>query len=76
VHIAFHNVDKRLENLGGGMKFLDQVRPAVFVPMHGFGDTAWYADLPYPCDRRRTQVFIYRNPGDGQAFALAHHESL
>ena len=71
VHIAFHNVDKRLENLGGGMKFLDRVRPAVFVPMHGFGDTAWYADLTYPCHRGQTQIFTYRNPGDAQAFALS-----
>jgi len=70
VHIAFHNVDKRLDNLGGGLKFLERVRPRVFVPMHGFGDTAWYGDLVYPCDRRRTQIFIYRNPGDLQVFSL------
>ena len=70
VHIGFHNVDKRLANLGGGMAFLHRVQPAVFVPMHGFVDTAWYATLDYPCDSRRTRIFTYRNPGDAGVFAL------
>jgi L-ascorbate metabolism protein UlaG (beta-lactamase superfamily) len=70
IHIAFHNVDRRLANLGGGMKFLRQVRPPVFVPMHGFGDTAWYRELDYPCDPDRTRVFRYRRPGDEMRLAL------
>lgn len=70
VHIAFQNVDKRLDNLAGGMKFLSQVQPQVFVPMHAFGDAAWYADLDYPCDTAQTRVFMYRNPGDSQVFEL------
>lgn len=64
VDIAFHNVDRRLENLGGGLKFAARVQPPVFVPMHGFGETAWYADLDYGCDPAATRVFLYRRPGD------------
>lgn len=70
VHIAFHNMDKRLDNLGGGMRFLQKVRPAVFVPMHAFGDTAWYGGLDYPIDPSRTRIFDYRSPGDSIRFEL------
>jgi len=68
VHIVFQNVDRRMENLGGGLKLLRQVCPPVFVPMHSFGDTAGYAGLDFDCDPRRTRIFLYRKPGDTMAF--------
>ncbi|MGD8367546.1 MAG: hypothetical protein PVG78_07890 [Desulfobacterales bacterium] len=59
-----------LPDLGGGMKLLCPVRPAAFVPVHGFGDTAIYAHLDSPCDPDRTRIFHCRQPGDQMRFAL------
>jgi L-ascorbate metabolism protein UlaG (beta-lactamase superfamily) len=70
IHIAFSNLDKRLPNLAGGLKLLQQVKPAVFVPMHAFGDTAWYAELEYGCDPAVTRIFGYRKTGDAMIFEL------
>jgi L-ascorbate metabolism protein UlaG (beta-lactamase superfamily) len=64
IHIAFSNVDKRLDNLGGGIKLLRQVRPAVFVPMHTFGDTDWTAELEADFAGAAIRIFRYRNSGD------------
>lgn len=70
IHLAFSNVDPRLENLGGGIKLLNQVRPAVFVPMHAFGNTAGYQDLQFNEDRRMSRVFRYRRTGDTAVFEI------
>jgi glyoxylase-like metal-dependent hydrolase (beta-lactamase superfamily II) len=70
LHLAFANVDQRLENLGGGIKLLQEVQPDVFVPMHSFGDTAWYGKLGFDELRGASRVFLYRNTGDTMSFRV------
>jgi L-ascorbate metabolism protein UlaG (beta-lactamase superfamily) len=63
VHLAFQNVDERLDSLAGGPQFMERVRPGLFVPMHGFGRPAGiFAALPEPPSGVR--IFHYERPGD------------
>ncbi|QGY40472.1 MBL fold metallo-hydrolase [Pseudodesulfovibrio cashew] len=69
-HVAFSNVDRRLENLAGGLEAYSTAGARVFVPMHTFGDTAWLAgfkDLP---GADGGDVFVYRHPGDSAEFII------
>jgi L-ascorbate metabolism protein UlaG (beta-lactamase superfamily) len=65
VHVAFSNADPRLDNLSGAPRFLEQVRPDLFVPLHSFGRTEQIRVLQdkIPAESG-TRLFLYQEPGD------------
>jgi len=67
-HVAFSNVDKRLENLAGGVEAYRQTGAKVFVPMHTFGDTGWLEEFRDAVGEVFTRLFIYEKPGDSAQF--------
>jgi L-ascorbate metabolism protein UlaG (beta-lactamase superfamily) len=69
-HVAFSNVDKRLENLAGGVEAYRQTGAKVFVPMHAFGDTSWLPDFRQTVGEVFTRLFIYAEPGDRTDFVI------
>lgn len=71
VDIAFSNVDKRLSNLTGGVKFVRRVEPGLFVPMHTFGNTDWLEDFRRQLGGDKVQVFYYSRSGDSLDFKIA-----
>lgn len=68
--IAFANLDLRLPGLAGGPKFVNTVRPKVYVPMHGFGDTEGLARAAAGIHAPETRVFIYRETGESMEINL------
>ncbi len=70
VDIAFSNVDKRLSNLTGGVKFVRKVEPGLFVPMHAFGNTDWLDDFRQKLGPDETDVFYYTKSGESLNFKL------
>jgi L-ascorbate metabolism protein UlaG (beta-lactamase superfamily) len=64
IDIGFSNVDPRLTNLGGGIKFLKRVRPKYFIPMHTFGKYAHFKKLEPLKKEMDSQIFIYSKSGD------------
>jgi L-ascorbate metabolism protein UlaG (beta-lactamase superfamily) len=70
VDLAFSNVDPRLDNLAGGVEFVNTVAPRAFVPMHTFGRTRVLADFVRRLGDTDTSVFVYERPGDGAGFQL------
>ncbi len=64
IFIGFSNMDPRLKNFGGGIKFLKKVRPTYFVPMHTFGQYKHLNKLIPVRDETRTNIFIYSKIGD------------
>ncbi len=69
-HVAFSNVDKRLENLAGGVEAYRQTGAKVFVPMHAFGDTYWLKEFKDTVGETFTKLFIYEEPGDCLEFVV------
>lgn len=69
-HVAFSNVDKRLENLAGGVEAYRQTGAKVFVPMHSFDDTSWLPDFRETVGEVFTRLFIYEGPGDKAEFVI------
>lgn len=69
-HVAFSNVDKRLENLAGGAEAYRQTGAKVFVPMHTFGDTSWLPEFRETVGEVFTRLFIYTEPGDRAEFII------
>jgi L-ascorbate metabolism protein UlaG (beta-lactamase superfamily) len=64
VSIAFSNVDKRLKSLAGGPEVVRRLAPALFVPMHTFGETGWLATIENELAVAGSRVFSYRRMGD------------
>ncbi|QJB56845.1 MBL fold metallo-hydrolase [Pseudodesulfovibrio sp. zrk46] len=73
-HVVFSNVDKRLENLGGGVEAYRQTGAEVFVPMHTFGETDWLPDFRTMVGEETSQLFIYEGPGDGISLSVSVEE--
>lgn len=69
-YVAFSNVDKRLENLAGGVEAYRQTGAKVFVPMHAFGDTSWLPGFRETVGEVFTRLFIYADPGDRAEFDI------
>lgn len=69
-HVAFSNVDKRLENLAGGPEAYRKTGAKVFVPMHAFGDTAWLSRFRDQVGGQGPTLFIYTEPGDQAEFEV------
>jgi L-ascorbate metabolism protein UlaG (beta-lactamase superfamily) len=70
VHIAFSDLDTRLENLTGGPEVMQTLQPDIFVPMHSFGDPNWASRIASSISRPPGQVFAYAKPGDSLSFQL------
>ncbi len=65
VHLAFSNADPRLDNLSGAPRFVDHVRPDVFIPMHAFGYTEHFQLLRERISQEsNTRLFLYGDSGD------------
>lgn len=69
-HVAFSNVDKRLENLAGGVDAYRQTGAKIFVPMHTFGDTTWLPEFRDNVGEVFTKLFVYSKPGDTAEFVI------
>jgi len=69
-HVAFSNVDKRLENLAGGDEAYRETGAKVFVPMHTFGDTTWLGDFRDSLGQGGAELFLYGEPGDCADFSF------
>lgn len=69
-HVAFSNVDKRLENLAGGSEAYRECGAQVFVPMHCFGDTGWLPEFARMVSGGGARCFVYANPGDATVFEI------
>ncbi|BCS89997.1 MBL fold metallo-hydrolase [Pseudodesulfovibrio sediminis] len=63
-HVAFSNVDQRLENLAGGVEAYHEAGARVFVPMHTFGETDWLPRFAASLGASGDEVFLYANTGD------------
>jgi len=69
-HVAFSNVDKRLDNLAGGAEAYRECGARVFVPMHGFGDTGWFSEFARSVSGGQAEFFLYAEPGDSAVYTL------
>lgn len=69
-HVAFSNVDQRLENLAGGVEAYHEAGAQVFVPMHAFGDTAWLPRFAASLGATGETVFLYADPGDSAEYVF------
>jgi len=69
-HVAFSNVDKRLDNLAGGVEAYRQTGAKVFVPMHSFGETDWLEGFREAVGEVFTKLFIYSESGDSSEFII------
>ena len=63
VHIAFSNADTRLENWAGGAQLANRLMPALFVPMHLFGNAGALKRFAPKLDPK-VNAFIYKKTGD------------
>jgi L-ascorbate metabolism protein UlaG (beta-lactamase superfamily) len=70
IHIAFSNVDKRLDNMAGGVQCIEILKPHYFVPMHTFGNIEWIEDFQKKIEIPQTHIFQYSSPGDTFYFEL------
>ncbi len=70
INIAFSNVDKRLDNMAGGVQCVEILKPDLFVPMHTFGNTEWIEDFHKNIDGSDIEIFQYTSPGDTYNFEL------
>jgi L-ascorbate metabolism protein UlaG (beta-lactamase superfamily) len=62
--VLFTDYDLRLENRAGAKDMLEAVKPKVFVPMHGFGNTGELARETGRLEAPGVRVFVYHDPGD------------
>lgn len=63
VNIAFSNTDTRLANWAGGAQLANRLKPALFVPVHLFGDTSALKRFAPELDPK-VNAFIYKKTGD------------
>jgi len=68
IHIAFSDLDTRLENLAGGPEVMQTLQPDIFVPMHSFGDPDWASRIAPSISGSSGQAFAYAKPGDSFSF--------
>lgn len=69
-HMAFSNVDRRLDNLAGGAEAYRDCGARVFVPMHCFGDTDWLPEFARSVAGGDTAFFLYAKLGDQMIFEV------
>ena len=69
-HVAFCNVDRRLENLAGGVEAYRDCGAQVFVPMHAFGEPGWLKEFPDMVEAKGPQLFMYETMGDNVVYDL------
>ncbi len=69
-HVAFSNVDRRLENLAGGGEAYRDCGARVFVPMHCFGDIDWLPEFARSVSGGEAEFFLYTAPGDAVVYDL------
>lgn len=69
-HVVFSNVDRRLENLAGGVEAYRETGADVFVPMHTFGDPIWLEDFRESVGEVATDLFVYGEPGENTRFSI------
>ncbi|WP_319471801.1 MBL fold metallo-hydrolase [uncultured Pseudodesulfovibrio sp.] len=69
-HVAFSNVDRRLDNLAGGDEACRFAGAEVFVPMHTFGQTDWLSDFQRLVGDTKSRLFIYSRPGEKGEFSF------
>lgn len=62
--VAFSNMDPRLDSLSGAPDFVAKLAPAVFVPMHINGRTAYIERFRDRLSRPGTTLFAYAQAGD------------
>lgn len=70
VHVAFSNVDRRLESLAGGGEFAQTVNAQVFIPTHALGRTQWLEGIHERLGIAGQNCFTYRRTGDAQSFNI------
>lgn len=70
VDLAFSNADQRLANWAGGEKFLREVQPRFFVPMHAFGDTGSLATFVGGLGPGDSHVLLYTRSGETMSVEL------
>ncbi len=68
--VALANADPRLASWSGACRVAQALRPKLFVPMHGFGDTGKMAQFAASCPAPGVDVFAYAAPGDTREFTL------
>nr|WP_291327771.1 MBL fold metallo-hydrolase [Desulfovibrio sp. UCD-KL4C] len=73
-HIAFSNVERRLESLAGGPLLVKKVQPHIFVPTHSLGRTEWLDGLHERLGIESRRYFNYRRPGDYSMFEVMPSE--
>lgn len=64
ISIAFSNADQRLPNWAGALEFIEMVKPALFIPMHTFGETKILERFKSEITGSKGEVFLYRETGD------------
>lgn len=69
-HVAFSNVDRRLDNLAGGAEAYRECGARVFVPMHLFGETGWLPEFARSVEGGGPEVFLYAAPGDLSVYTV------
>lgn len=67
-HVAFANVDPRLDNRAGGGEACRIIGAPVFVPMHTFGETAILAEFARTAGQGRSRLFSYARMADSGQF--------
>ena len=69
-HVAFSNVDRRLESLAGGPQLAQAVKSQVFIPTHALGRTQWLQGIHERLGISKQNCFQYRRAGDAQVFEI------
>jgi L-ascorbate metabolism protein UlaG (beta-lactamase superfamily) len=70
VRIAFSNTDQRLANWAGAWEFIEKVKPALFIPMHAFGDTQSLLKFKSEISKTDTEIFFYSRSGDTMVYDI------
>jgi len=70
VHVAFSNVDRRLESLAGGPQLAQAVQPQIFIPTHALGRTQWLRGIHERLGINEQSCFEYRRVGDTQVYEV------
>lgn len=70
VHVAFSNVDRRLESLAGGPQLAQAVQPQLFIPTHALGRTQWLKGIHERLGIHDGSCFEYRRTGDMEVYDI------
>jgi len=70
IHVAFSNADHRLANWAGGTRFVHEIQPTLFVPMHTFGNVEWLPRFATDLGPTATQLFLYAKTGERVALSV------